>query len=164
MKQILLPLSIALLAAATPCLAQSKTTISFSDGATCSPAGPPVFDALSVVVKADSSASIGAGGAGAGRVTFDDVALTRNFDSCSVSLYGLLFQQQRVRSVTISFQSVANGSYRETLKITLANVILTSISDTAAAGGVGTQERVALTFESITIFDPVTGKSITTRR
>jgi hypothetical protein len=145
--------------AAHPCLAQpaSRTVVTFSDGTACAGSPAPSFDALSVVVKANSPTS--AAGAGPGsRVTFDDVAITRNVDDCSVPLYVLIFQQQLVRTVTISFQNMVAGSYKEALRITLNDVLLDSLSDTES-NNVVPQEKITLKFHNATIFDPVTGKA-----
>ena len=156
---ILLSACAAFVAMTNPCLAQPKTMVIFSSGTPCigSPATPPLFAALSVSSKATSPTSAAVV---TGPISFEDVAVTRNVDDCSVSLYGLLFQQQRIKSVTISFYNSVNGSEKETLRISLGNVLMTSIGDADNAGSAA-QERVTLAFESITILDPVTGKSTT---
>jgi hypothetical protein len=85
---------------------------------------------LSVAVKASvpKPATGAAGGQiPTGRVTFDDIAVTRVVDDCSVSLYGLLFKESHIKSVVISFQNYTVFGWKEALKITLGAVLLTSM-------------------------------------
>ena len=79
-------------------------------------------------------------------------------DNCSVSLFGLFFKAQRIRFVTISFENLVNGVYRQELKITLNDVQISSISD-AGIGATFPQERLTLAYGRITIFDPQTGQT-----
>lgn len=148
-----------------PCLAQStqsRTVVTFSDGVSCStPSGPPTFAALAVSLNGKMPVSSGiGGGGGSGRLTLDDVGITRATDNCSVSIFRLFFKGQRIMQVTISFENLVNGIYKQELKITLAEAILTSISDTGGVNSVG-QEKLTLAYSKITIFDPQTGQTVT---
>ena len=168
MKATLVGLFVTLGIAVMPGLAESRTTVTFSHGAACSgsPFGPPAFNALAVAMKSVSPSPTGAGagaGAGAGRLTFDDITISRDVDDCSVSLYGLQFQGQHVKLVTISLQNLVNGVYKEALRISLTDALITSMSD-AESGNAAAVERVTLTFSMITILDPTTGNSTTYRR
>ncbi len=157
-----LPIFVAAIAFTGTCFAQgqiqSRTTISFSDGTSCTgtPVGPPTFAALSASVNAKLTTN-GSGGA-TGRIAFEDVVLTRAVDNCSVSLFGLFFRTQRIRSVTISFENLINGLFKEDLKITLSDAIISAISDSGTAG-LPPQEKVSLSFQKITIFDPQTNQT-----
>jgi type VI protein secretion system component Hcp len=164
MKTTLVGLFVTLGIASIPGFAQSRTTVTFSHGAACSgtPFGPPAFNALAVAMKSTSLSTTGAG-AGAGRLTFDDITITRDVDDCSVSLYGLQFQEQHIKSVTISLQNLVNGVYKEALRISLTDALITSMSD-AESGNAAPIERVTLTFSMITILDPATGNSTMYRR
>jgi type VI protein secretion system component Hcp len=165
MTTSLFPLLAALVVVASPSMAQSRTTVTFSDGTACtgSPSGPPAFVALSVSVKAtvpkSTTGSSGREGA-MGPVTFDDIAFTRGVDDCSVSLYNLLFKESHIKTVVISFQNYTVFGWKEALKITLGGVLLSSMSDTDTATTTPA-ERVSLSFDTITILDPVTNKSTT---
>lgn len=162
----LFPLLAALVVVASPGLAQSRTTVTFSDGTPCagSPSGPPAFVAASVAVKASvpksTGGSGGSGGPTTGPVVFDDISFTKPLDDCSVSLYSLLFREQRIKSVVISFQNYTIYGWKEALKITLGAAFLSSISDTDTVNAAPV-ERVAFSFDTITILDPVTNKSTT---
>lgn len=154
----------AVIAMAPSCLAQPaqppfRAVVTFSDGAACSgsPSGPPSFVALSATVNATQPVS-GLGGGVSGRLKFDDIAITRNVDDCSVSLYALFLPGRRINTVTISYQTLTGTTYKEILRITLTNVIITSIGDTEIVA-TAPAERVGLNFERITIFDPITNKS-----
>lgn len=164
------PLIAATAALAFPCFAQvggaPRATVTFSDGTACttSPAGPPAFVALSVATKASSPSGTGIlSGFRSGAVTFDDITLTRNVDDCSVSLYGLLFKGSHIHTVTIAFQNFVNGAYKDALKLTLAGALINTIADNES-NGVAPTERVVMGFDSITIFDPDTGKTVTCDR
>ena len=145
------------------CWAQSsaaRTVVTFSDGASCSsPTGPPTFTALSATVAGKTSFSA-TGGGGIGRISLDDAIITRTVDNCSVSLFGLFFKTQRVRFVTISFETLVSGAYRQELKITLSDVQISSISD-AGTGATIPQERLTLAYGKIAVFDPQTGQTST---
>jgi type VI protein secretion system component Hcp len=162
MTTSLVPLFGALVAFASPCMAQSRTTVTFSDGLACSSSasGPPVFVASSIAVKASVTRLTGSSGQEprSGPTVFDDVAVTKAVDDCSVSMYNLLFRNTRVRSVVISFQNYTFLGWREALRITLANTLLSSVADTDAVNA-APSERVSFSFDSITIFDPVTSKT-----
>ncbi len=151
------------LALSGSCWAQSstaRTVVTFSDGASCSsPTGPPTFTATSATVAGKANVSFGGGG-GSGRITLDDAIITRNVDDCSVSLFGLFFKAQRIRTVTISFENLVSGVYRQELKITLSDAQISSISD-AGLGAAFPQERLTLAYGRITIFDPQTGQTST---
>ena len=72
----------------------------------------------------------------------------------------LFFKSQRVRLVTISFETLASGAYRQELKITLSDVQISSISD-AGTGATIPQERLTLAYGKISVFDPQTGQTST---
>ena len=122
------------------------------------PCRPPTFNAQSATINATVATSAGLGGGIAGRPKFDDFVITRNVDDCSVSHYALLLQGARIKTVTISYQSFIGSSYKETLRLTLADASIVGLSDTTVAGAQST-EKVSLIFRTITIFDPDTGKS-----
>ncbi len=146
---------------AQPTQPPSRALVTFSDGAACagSPAGPPSFVALSATINATQLVSkFGSGGGASGRLKFDDVAITRNVDDCTVSLYGLFLPGRRINSVVVSYQTLVGTLYKETLRMTLTDVFIASIGDTEI-GSAAPVEKVTLNFGRITIFDPVTNKS-----
>ena len=91
-----------------------------------------------------------------GRLNFADITLTKNVDDCSVSLYSALFANARTPSVVISFYNASNTANREVMRITLSNVLVTSISDAGTANSAPT-EKITLSYGQIEILDPITG-------
>lgn len=157
------PLFAAAVAIALPCFAQvsnpPRAVVSI-DAAPCttSPAAPG-FVALSVATKASfPSTPTSLFGGVAQRLSFDDIGVTRAVDDCSVALYSLLFRDQHIKLVTISFQNFVNGAYKDMLIMSLREALITSIADTESIN-LAPAERISFSFASITIFDPVTGKS-----
>ena len=143
---------------AQPIQPSSRALVTFSDGVACSSssAGPISFVALSATINATRSVSTPGGSAG--KLKFDDIAVTRNVDDCTVSLYGLFLPGQRIKEVIISYQTLVGAIYKETLRMTLRNVSITAFGDTAVEPAAPV-ERLGLIFEQITIFDPDTKKS-----
>ncbi len=135
----------------------SRALVTFSDGAACggSSAGPISFVALSATINATRPAtSFGP----ASKLKFDEIAVTRNVDDCTVALYGLFLPGQRIREVIISYQTLVGTISKETLRMTLKNVLITAFGDTAVETAAPV-ERLGLIFEQISIFDPDTKKS-----
>lgn len=166
-NKILVTLVAATFTFAGSAFAQSRTVVSFSDGASCNGAvyGPPTFVASALALKTTAPAPVGASGqeARASRVTFDDIAVSRTMDDCSISLYTLLFQGQHVRTITISLQSFTGGAYKEVTRISLSEGTITSIADDQSAAAPFT-ERVLLGFRTITIVDVASGKTTSATR
>ena len=156
----LFPLFAALVVIAIPGFAQppgASTTVTFAGGgAACNGSPSPMFNALSLLEKVTQPASQGNL---TGRPVFDDIVLTKSIDDCSVPLYILLFQGRFVRSVVISL----HVGVTEVLRITLSDVLITSISETDPSPTLPS-ERVALSFGTIVILDPATGVSATYHR
>jgi type VI protein secretion system component Hcp len=142
---------------------KTTTTVTLSSGHACNGSTQPKFDALSVASNVSlPSTTTGAGGGqgGAGRPTFSDITLTKSFDDCSISMYGLLFTGSHVQSAVISFHAAdAAGKLVEVLRITLTGALVTSISDNETAPSLPA-ERVTLSYDRIEILDPVTGERI----
>ena len=136
---------------AIPCMAQSNVTVTFSGGVTCNKYSQSSFPVLSVstnITFPDPAFT-------RAPINFNDIAFTKNIDECSVSMYNFLFSGTRVPSVVISFYHTVNGLTKESLRITLTNCLLTSISHTETAN-VPT-EYVTLSYQLIHIFDPLSG-------
>ena len=99
------------------------------------------------------SVAVAPGGAGgASRPQVSDIGLGKKSDDCSVSLYNLIFTGRIVRSVVISMRGAGN---REALRLTLSDVLVSSITETAAG------EKATLFYSRIEIFDPQTGQRAT---
>ena len=162
-SRILFTVFAASLALATPGLAQlapSRTTVTLSAGNTCNGFATPAFTTLSLAEKISAAApSPGPGSSGResgpGMLSFDDIVLTKSWDDCSVSLYTLVFKQQRLQTVQISVRNSANT---EVLRLTLSDALITSISDMDAVNTTAS-ERLTLYYDKIVAFDPLTNKS-----
>ena len=142
--------------------AQTTTAVTLTGaGFACNGSSTPAFAALSLAQKVSYTQSAGALGSGiergAGTLSFDDIAVTKNVDDCSTALYSLLFKSQRIPTVQISLR---NGSSTEVLRITLFGAIISSIADNETATSVPS-ERVTIAYDKIVILDPATGTSAT---
>lgn len=107
------------------------------------------FSASSLSAGAQNSSSVLPQGIQTSRVTFDPMVLVKNIDKCSIPLYKRLWKGSRINEIVVSLQ---NGQI-SVLKLTLGNVIVSSISDTDSSAG--PSERITLVYQFITIFDPV---------
>ena len=164
-SRILFTVFAASLALATPGLAQlapSRTSVMLSAGNACNGFATPAFTAISLAEKVSAAAPAPGTGTGSsgresgpGTLSFDDIVLTKSWDDCSVSLYTLLFKQQRLQTVQISVHNSANT---EVLRLTLSDALITSISDMDAVNTTAS-ERMTLYYDKIVAFDPVTNKS-----
>jgi len=145
---------------ASPCSAQTRTTVTLSSGHGCNNSAQPTFDALSLA-STITAPDLSFGGSGVR--TFSDIVLTKTFDDCSISMYSLLFTGAHVQTVVISFlnSASAGGKAKETeaLRITLTGSVITSIADSEGATA-GFGERVTLSYERIEILDPGTGARV----
>ena len=160
-SRILFTVFAASLALATPGLAQlapSRTSVMLSAGNACNGFATPAFTAISLAEKISAAAPGPASSgreSGPGMLSFDDIVLTKSWDDCSVSLYTLVFKQQRLQTVQISVRNSANT---EVLRLTLSDALITSISDMDAVNTTAS-ERLTLYYDKIVAFDPLTNKS-----
>jgi len=87
------------------------------------------------------------GGGGAGKVSFQDISVHKLADSSSPSLMQSCAGGNHIKSGVLTVRK-AGGKQEEFYKISLTNILVSSISNTGANGGVPT-EMVSLNFEEI---------------
>lgn len=87
------------------------------------------------------------GGGGAGKVSFQDITVHKIADSSSPSLMQACASGSHIKSGVLTVRK-AGGKQEEFYKISLTNILVSSISNTGANAGVPT-EMVSLNFEEI---------------
>ena len=87
------------------------------------------------------------GGGGAGKVSFQDISVHKLADSASPALMQACASGKHIKSGVLTVRK-AGGRQEEFYKIALTNILVSSITNTGANGGVP-QEMVSLNFEEI---------------
>lgn len=97
-----------------------------------------------------------AGGGGAGRPEFQDIAIVKMVDSGSPELLGMVATGEAVPEVRIHFSEADEEGERLLLEIDLMDVVFTSIQSTSAD-----REKVSLRFRKIRwTYHPVSGQDV----
>jgi type VI protein secretion system component Hcp len=128
--------------------ANGSTIIIAVDELACSVTSPGSFNALAFnFALSDSS---GSGGAGAGRVTFSDLVVQKQFDACSAPLLVLAANGRFVNHVVLT---EVNKNNKPILTVTLGTVQVSSykLADSDSSNDV--QEKVAFSYASIAVTD-----------
>lgn len=87
------------------------------------------------------------GGGGAGKVAFQDISISKYADSSTGPLMQACANGDHIKEGIITVRK-AGGKQEEFYKITLTDIIVTSVQNTGAAGG-NPQEAVSLNFGMI---------------
>ena len=138
------------------CRAQSSITVTWSGGRACNEAS--TMD-LTMIVRAT------AGGIAptltASALAFGDIMLTKYVDDCSPALYEFTSRGAYLPQVVISLHQPVNGLNLEIQRITLTQVLISSIVrvDTGKdpGGRFFPAERVTFSYQKIEILDVITG-------
>ncbi len=97
-----------------------------------------------------STNRLGAGGAGAGRVHFDDLTIKKDIDSSSPQLFEDSASGQHIQKAVLIAVKDEGASQQEYLKITLSNVVVSSYQvESQQPAGDGEVETVTLEFQQI---------------
>jgi type VI secretion system secreted protein Hcp len=99
------------------------------------------------VSQSGTPGSHGAGG-GAGKATVHDFVFTHHLDKASPLLMSACATGEHIKDATVTARKTGRGQ-QEFLVITMADVIVTSVSTTASAEGNSTVESVVLTFAKV---------------
>ena len=88
------------------------------------------------------------GGGGAGKVSFEAFTFTHHVDKASPSLMKACATGNHLKDATITVRKAGKGQL-EYLVITMADVLVTSVSTSVTADGDSTFESVGLTFAKV---------------
>jgi len=88
------------------------------------------------------------GGAGAAKVTFQDLTFTHHVDKASPSLMKACATGVHTKDATITVRKAGKGQ-AEYLVITLSDVLVTSVFTSVTAEGDATVENVGLSFAKV---------------
>jgi len=97
------------------------------------------------------------GGAGAGKVTFQDISITKGLDDCTPALFEAV--AKGTPSSTASLTVVQKGTRLPILKIQLSHVVVTSDKFVEGAAN-ELDEVITLAYSQITITHVPSGKSV----
>jgi len=113
-------------------------------------AGAINVDYFSFGDEATGGGLLGAGGAGAGRVHFDDVTIKKDIDAASPQLFEDSVLGQHLSKVELIAVRDEDQSQQEYLKITLSNAIVSSYHvESQEPAGPGEVETITLEFQKI---------------
>jgi len=91
------------------------------------------------------------GGAGAGRATFQDLNVVTAPSSAGPKLFLACASGQHLKSAVLSARKAGGDAQLEFLSLTLADVLVSSYQEGAAAGDAGPMDQVSLNFAKIKI-------------
>jgi type VI secretion system secreted protein Hcp len=90
------------------------------------------------------------GGAGAGKVSFNDFNFTHRIDKASPVLLKACATGEHIKEATITVRKAGKGQH-EFLIIKMNDIIVTSVSSSASAAESSTAESVALQFAKVAL-------------
>jgi type VI secretion system secreted protein Hcp len=90
------------------------------------------------------------GGAGAGKVSFNDFNFTHHIDKASPVLLKACATGEHIKEATITVRKAGKGQ-QEFLIIKMNDIIVTSVSSSASADAAATAESVALQFAKVAL-------------
>ena len=106
------------------------------------------IDVVSWSWGVSQSGTFGHGGGGAGKASFTDFNFTHHVDKASPLLMKACATGERLEDATITVRKAGKGQ-QEYLIITMSDLLVTSVSTSAAAVGDAPLEGVVLTFAKV---------------
>lgn len=91
------------------------------------------------------------GGSGAGKVTMQDMVITKKVDKSSPILFLLLCQGQHIPKGTLTVRKAGGTKPLEYLKMNFGNVFITGFQQTGADGQEELTEQVTLNFQQVSV-------------
>ena len=107
--------------------------------------------------------TIQSGTAGVGKQGVGPITIVKGKDSCSIPLLTDMFKAAAVPTITITISALVGSTPQPVLVLTLTNTFVTAVTDSSApsiAGGTPS-ESVTLSYESVTIKDPINNTTAT---
>ena len=109
---------------------------------------PRSIEIHSFSIGASNAGSL-AGGAGAGKVSFSDLSLSKSLDKASPLLYLHCAQGKHIPTATLYVRKSGSDKVVEYYSIKLSEVQVTSVQTSGSAGGGQPSEAISLNFAKI---------------
>jgi type VI secretion system secreted protein Hcp len=105
------------------------------------------IDILSFSWGVTNSGTIGGGGGGAGKATFQDLSFTHSIDKASPLLLKACATGEHIKEATITQRKAGKGQ-QEYLIIKMNDIIITGVSLSSSEGG-GSSENISMAFAKV---------------
>jgi type VI protein secretion system component Hcp len=127
------------------CLAHANTTMTVAGIPACNGGAQATFPLISMATDVTRDSN--------NRLIFNDVAITKIFNDCSVWLQNAMFKGAKLPNVVISSFVNVNGRLKEVMRITMTNVLVSAVATSISSSDNSPLEQYRFTYQIITIQD-----------